>query len=208
MLGLLFLAVVAYSLQPQALAVAFRTLFTGKDRSRVFIDTAIDKRVLALNAAVALGTLSMAAYVCCYAQMGFQAFPFSTYGWLFLLTFAVILVRTVAQALTAFIFFPGNQLETFIGHYYYLTVATACILYPITLLSLFGDALSPQTILWLNLAVVGFYLIVLLLKATLILVHSFKGFLFVLGYIFFYEVVAFVAIGVGAYFITSNNIAL
>ena len=208
MLGLLILAAAAYALQPQALGVAFRTLFTGKDRSSVFIDTAIDKRVLALNALFAIGTLAMAVYVVFYASLSLPSFLLSNYAWILLLTTGIVLIRTIVQAFTAFIFFPGNQLETFTSHYYYLTVCTTTVLYPITLLSLFWDALSPNTILWLHLAVIVAYLLILLLKCILILVRSFKGFLFALAYILFYEVTALAAIGATAYFILTNNIAL
>lgn len=208
MLGLLILACSAYVLQPQVIAVAFQTLFTGKDRSSVFMDTAIDMRVLALNALFGIGTLTMAVYAANYHIHQLTDFRLGTYAWLLLITFGAVLVRTLAQALTAYIFFPGNKLETFNGHYYYLTVCTTCILYPVTLLSLFWDALTPKAILWLNLAVVIFYILILLLKCTLILVRSFKDFFYALGYILFYEVATVAAIVVGANLLLTNKIAL
>lgn len=193
MLGILILGLVAHAMQPQVMPTAFRTLFTGKDRSSLFFGSMLDKRAQLISILFAIATLSMALFVCLTAQERIPC-SLSSYGIIAALVVATLLIRTILQSLIAYTFFHSHALDTFVGHYYYLSICTAILLYAVVLVSLFLPGLTQHAILTLNGGIFGFYLLVLMVKCLLIFIRSFRGFIYTFVYILTLEVLPMLAL--------------
>ena len=194
MLGLLVLVGIAHGMQPQAITMGFRSLFSAGDRNSTFIDTALDKRAQAIMLFFAVCTLSMATYISVFAWTRGHVFSFTNYGIIILFATGLLLIRTVLEAFAGFTFVSRSGIDAFIDHYYHLTVCTALVLYPVVILSLFWSALTPAIIVILNATIIAFYLIILLVKSCSILVHSVRGFFYILLYIITLEILPIVAL--------------
>lgn len=189
MLGLLVLACTAHAMQPNALIVGFKTLFTAKDRSSAFIDSEMNLRAQMMTIVYAVFAAAMSLYITWTVYLPYEHFSFTTYMAIVGGTTIMAGIRTILQLLTRYTFFSKKQTETFSGHYYYLVTSTAVIQFPILLLSLFWNTLPAQCIMWLNLGVMLFYLLVLLLKMLLIFVHDLKSLLYTILYLLTLEII-------------------
>lgn len=204
MLGLLVLVTIAHTMQPQAIPMGFRSLFSVADRNSMFIDTALDKRAQAIMLFFAICMLSMAAYVSTIAYTDTHRYDFDTFALIVLLTTAFLLLRSICKAFVAFVFVPRAGIDAFIDHYYHLAVCTALVHYPLLLLCLFWSALTPTAIILTNATLIGLFLIILIVKSSLLLVRSFRGFLYVLIYIFTFEVLPLGALLAVTFFLITN----
>ena len=204
MLGLLVLGLVAHALQPQVVPLGFRTLFSGKDRSSMFIDIALDKRAQVLVTIVSVSILAMAIYVTLVNVLSVNSFHIVPYLYIVLLSLAMVLLRSVVQTFIGYTFFSRGALDTFMGHYYYLSACTTIVLYPVVLVSLFFPLITPKAIVALNGAVFAFYLLILLVKCALILVRSVRGFFYIILYIFTIEVIPTLLLVYASYLLINN----
>lgn len=189
MLGLLILGCTAHAMQPNALVVGFKTLFTAKDRSSAFIDSEMNPRAQMMTVIFGIFSAAMALYVTWGAFLPFERFSIVTYMAIAGCTALMVSLRTIFQLLVRYTFFSKKQTETFSGHYYYLAASTAVIQFPVLLLSLFWEAMPDALLVWLNVGVVAFYLLVLILKLLLIFVHDVKSFLYTVVYILTLEII-------------------
>lgn len=204
MLGLLVLVGIAHVMQPQAITMGFRSLFSTGDRSSTFIDTALDKRAQTIMLFFAACVVSMATYIVVFAWTDGQQFSFDNYGLVVLLTTVIMLLRTVFEILVGFTFIPHGGFDAFIDHYYHLAVCTALIHYPILLLCLFCSALTTNAIIILNAAVIIIYLIALFVKGCLMLVHSVRAFFYGLICIITFEIVPALALFLSTYYLITK----
>lgn len=207
MLGLLVLAALAHALQPQAVGIAFRSLFTAGDRNSTFIDADLDRRAQMLMIFLAICTFSMGAYVSIHAYNGTGEYSFSTYGVIVLISVGILLARALFGMLAAFTFVPRSNFQTYLYHYYHLTACTAIVHYPIVLMCLFWSALTPRIIIILNVAVLAFYLIAIFVKSCVLLANSIRGLIYILIYVVTLELIPFMAVLWVAYQL-NNYIAL
>lgn len=189
MLGMLILVCVAHVMQPTALMVGFKTLFTAKDRSSTFIDSEMNTRAQALVVIYAIFAAAMTLYVTWGAFLPYGKFSIITYMAIVGCTALMFGLRTILQLLTRYTFFSKKQTETFSGHYYYLAASTAVIQFPVLLLSLFWETMPDSLLVWLNVGVIAFYLLVLMLKMLLIFVHNLKSLLYAFGYLLTLEII-------------------
>ena len=193
MLAILIVGVIAHSMQPQAIGMAFRSLFSASDRNSTFIDTDLDRRAEIAMIVLSICTCSMAAYVSIVAYLGTGDYSFRTYGLIVLCSIGILLVRALLEMFVAFTFVPRSTIHTFYYNYYHLTVCTALVHYPIVLLCLFWTALTPQTIIILNVAVLSLYLIGIFIKGCLLLTRSMKGVVYILLVVLTLELIPFLA---------------
>lgn len=205
MLGLLILAYVAHAMQPQAIGMAIRSLFSAGDRNSMFIDTALDKRAQALMVFFASCMLSMSIYISLLTYLGQGEFSLRCFGMIILYAFGIFLLRTILQTFVSFTFVPRSSVDAFLDHYYHLTVCTALAHYPILLVCLFFGELTPQVVLILNIAVFAFYFITLLVKMCFMLIHSVRGFSYILIYLLTLEIIPFAALVGLSYQLITNS---
>ena len=194
MLGLLVLATLAHAMQPQAIATGFRSIFSTGDRNSMFIDADLDRRAELINIFLAICIFSMGAYVSLLAYVGTEEYSFRTYGMIILITVVLLLARAIFGMLAAFTFVPRSTTHTFFYHYYHLTVCTALIHYPIVLLCLFWNALTPKAIIVLNATALTFYLVAIFVKSCLLMMHSFRDFFYILLYLITLELLPFLGV--------------
>lgn len=204
MLGILVLGAIAHDMQPQAIGMAFRSLFTIGDRSSMFIDTNLDRRAEIIMIILSICTFSMGAYTSVVAYLGSGVYSFQTYGLIVLISLGIMLVRAILEMIAAYTFVPQSKVHTLYYHYYHLTVCTALIHFPIVLLCLFWGALTPRAIILLNVAVIAFYLFTVLIKSCLLLMRSLKGFIYILITVITLELIPFVAV-IGCSYLLINN---
>lgn len=204
MLGLLILVFVAHALQPEVVPTGFRTLFSGKDRSSMFIGLGLDPRAQAITFVFNLGVFAMAVYVTIINVMAIHSFHAVPYLFVVLLTLAMLIIRALVQAFVGYTFFTRGALDTLVAHYYNLSSCTAIVLYPVVLISLFFPGITPTAIFALNAAVFALYLLILLIKCSLILVRSLRGFLYTLLYLVTVEVIPTILLAYASYLLIIN----
>jgi len=194
MLALLVATFIAHAMQPQAIPMAFRTIFTTGDRNSTFIDSDLDRRAQILMIFLAICTFAMGAYVSLLAYLGTEQYSFRTYGLIVLVTVGLMTVRSLFELLAAFTFVPSSSVHTLLYHYYHLTVCTAIVHYPIVLLCLYWSVLTPRVIILLNGTLLALYLLALFIKTCGVLMRSWRNLLYILLFVVTLELIPFLAV--------------
>ena len=146
---LIAMVYIATRLNQGTVAISFRTLYSAKERDSIFYIGSADIRSQILITLFCIGMIALNVQLAVF-QSG--TFRITDMLLICLLVVAVFILQYTINRMLAYVFFDGGVFQVAIQHYERLIIATATILMPITIITIYTSATYPalaNSLYWL-----------------------------------------------------------